>query len=155
VIDQSTIEEIKHRLNIIDVINRHVPIKKQGKNYSACCPFHDEKNPSFTVNENKQFFYCFGCGASGDLVEFYQRYNGLSFTETIAQLSVMAGVTVNKTGLVMMPKKVKDMLEDDRMIILMANEYEKTGVRLSYQDKQRKRLAQSRYESLAKQYNIQ
>ena len=62
-----TVEEIKERCNIVDVIGSVVSLKKAGNNYKGCCPFHKEKTPSFVVSESKQFFHCFGCGASGDV----------------------------------------------------------------------------------------
>ena len=62
-IPESFIDDLLARLDIVEVVNRRVPLKKGGKNYMACCPFHDEKTPSFSVSPDKQFYYCFGCGA--------------------------------------------------------------------------------------------
>lgn len=75
------IDQLKARNNIVDVINSLVPLKKAGKNYQACCPFHSEKSPSFTVNEQKQFYHCFSCGASGDVVGFVQDFYNVEFIE--------------------------------------------------------------------------
>ncbi len=75
------IEDIKARNNIVDVIDALVPLKKAGKNYQACCPFHGEKTPSFTVSESKQFYHCFGCGAHGDAIGFVQEYYRVDFME--------------------------------------------------------------------------
>lgn len=86
--DKHEIEDLKRSLNIVDVINQYVPLKKNGKNYSACCPFHSEKTPSFTVEEGKQFYYCFGCGAQGDVIKFVQDYSGLTFIEAVKELGV-------------------------------------------------------------------
>lgn len=80
-IDQHDIEYVKQSNNIVDVIDRHVRLKKAGKNYQACCPFHNEKTPSFTVSEEKQFYHCFGCGASGNVITFVMEYSGLEFLE--------------------------------------------------------------------------
>ena len=67
-IPQSFIQELLNRVDIVDVVDRHVPLKKAGANYSACCPFHSEKSPSFTVSPTKQFYHCVGCGAHGTAI---------------------------------------------------------------------------------------
>lgn len=72
-------EQIKRSHNIIDVIGQAIRLKKSGKNHMACCPFHSEKTPSFTVDESKQFYYCFGCGAQGDVIKFVMEYQGVEF----------------------------------------------------------------------------
>ena len=69
-IPQSFIDEVLDRTDIVDIISSRVQLKKAGKNYSACCPFHEEKTPSFTVTQEKQFYHCFGCGASGNAIGF-------------------------------------------------------------------------------------
>lgn len=75
-------KEIKQSHNIVDYINQYVPLKKTGNGeYSALCPFHSEKTPSMTVNEPKQFYYCFGCGAAGDLIKFVEEYQGVDFID--------------------------------------------------------------------------
>jgi len=80
------VEQLKSSLNIVDVIDNYVPLKKAGKNYTACCPFHGEKTPSFTVDENKQFYHCFGCGAHGDAIGFIQDYFNMEFIEAVKML---------------------------------------------------------------------
>ena len=80
------VDEIKQKLNIVDVINRFVPLKKRGRNHIACCPFHGEKTPSFTVSEELQIFKCFGCGKSGDVFSFIQEYERIDFKESIKYL---------------------------------------------------------------------
>lgn len=77
------IKSIKDSFNIVDVISTYVDIKKAGANYHACCPFHSEKTPSFTVSEPKQFYHCFGCGASGDVIGFVQEMNGVEFIDAV------------------------------------------------------------------------
>lgn len=84
--DKHDIEYVKAANNIVDVINQYVPLKKNGKNYTGLCPFHSEKTPSFTVQEDKQFYYCFGCGASGDVVKFVQEYSGCDFMDAYKEL---------------------------------------------------------------------
>jgi DNA primase len=93
-IPQSFIDNLLDRVDIVEVVDHRVKLKKTGKNYSACCPFHDEKTPSFTVSPEKQFFYCFGCGASGNAVGFIMDYERLSFPESVEQLARVAGLEV-------------------------------------------------------------
>ena len=89
-----SIQEVKRRLNILDIVRRYVELKRAGNRWMAPCPFHQEKTPSFSVNEEEGFFYCFGCQASGDLFDFYGRINGLNFRESLEQLAEEAGVTL-------------------------------------------------------------
>ncbi|MGS2717125.1 DNA primase [Eionea flava] len=93
-IPQPFIDDLLERVDIVDVIDSRVKLKKTGKNYSACCPFHDEKTPSFSVSPDKQFYYCFGCGASGNAIGFVMDYERLSFPETVESLAKVAGVEV-------------------------------------------------------------
>jgi DNA primase len=88
----STIEEIKNRCNIVDVVSSLVNLKRTGSNYKGICPFHNEKTPSFVVSEAKQIFTCFGCGASGDVIEFVMKYYNLSFPEAVERLAVQYGI---------------------------------------------------------------
>ena len=93
-IPQSFIDNMLDRVDIVEVVDHRVKLKKAGKNYSACCPFHDEKTPSFTVSPEKQFYYCFGCGASGNALGFIMDYERLSFPEAIEQLARTVGLEV-------------------------------------------------------------
>lgn len=93
-IPQSFIDDLLDRIDIVDTVDSRVKLKKTGKNYSACCPFHDEKTPSFTVSPEKQFYYCFGCGASGNALGFVMDYERLSFPEAIESLARVAGLQV-------------------------------------------------------------
>ena len=77
------IDELIGRVDIVDVIDRRVPLTRKGKEFMACCPFHDEKTPSFTVSPSKQFYHCFGCGAHGTAVGFLMEFGNLSFVEAI------------------------------------------------------------------------
>jgi len=88
------IQTLLARVDIVDVIDRSVPLKKAGANYQACCPFHSEKTPSFTVSPTKQFYHCFGCGAHGTAIGFMMEHDGKSFPEAIEALARDAGVTV-------------------------------------------------------------
>ena len=82
------------RVDIVDVIDRYVPLKKAGANYQACCPFHSEKTPSFTVSPTKQFYHCFGCGAHGTAVGFLMEYGGKAFPDAVEELARDAGLEV-------------------------------------------------------------
>jgi DNA primase len=93
-IPESFIQELINRVDIVDVIDRSVTLKKAGANYSACCPFHNEKSPSFTVSPTKQFYHCFGCGAHGTAIGFLMEYQGLSFVEAVNELAKMVGMIV-------------------------------------------------------------
>lgn len=93
-IPESFIQELLARVDIVDVIERYVPLKKGGANYQACCPFHSEKTPSFTVSPSKQFYHCFGCGAHGSALGFLMQYSGLGFVEAVEELAHSAGLQV-------------------------------------------------------------
>ncbi len=86
-IPQNFIDDLIARSDIVEVINARVPLKRKGKEYTACCPFHNEKTPSFTVSENKQFFYCFGCHAKGNVIGFLMDYEHLSYIDAIESLA--------------------------------------------------------------------
>jgi len=94
VIPESFIQELLARVDIVDVVERFVTLKKAGANYSACCPFHSEKTPSFTVSASKQFYHCFGCGAHGSAIGFLMQYSGLGFIEAVEDLAHNAGMQV-------------------------------------------------------------
>jgi len=88
------INDLLARTDIVDLIDARVKLKKQGKNYHACCPFHNEKTPSFTVNGEKQFYHCFGCGAHGNAIDFLMNYDRLDFVESIEELATAYGLEV-------------------------------------------------------------
>ena len=93
-IPESFIQELLNRVDVIDVIDKSVPLKKAGSNYVACCPFHQEKSPSFTVSPSKQFYHCFGCGAHGSALSFLIEYQGMSFVDAVEDLAKSVGLTV-------------------------------------------------------------
>lgn len=93
-IPESFIEELLGRVDIVELIERHVPLKRAGKEFQACCPFHDEKSPSFTVSPQKQFYHCFGCGAHGSVIGFMMNYEGLEFVDAVEELARHAGLVV-------------------------------------------------------------
>ncbi|MBT8120249.1 MAG: DNA primase [Gammaproteobacteria bacterium] len=86
-IPQNFIDDLISRSDIVEVINARVPLKRKGKEYTACCPFHNEKTPSFTVSESKQFYYCFGCHAKGNVIGFLMDYEHLSYVDAIESLA--------------------------------------------------------------------
>lgn len=88
------IDELLNRVDIVDLINSRVQLKKAGRDYHACCPFHNEKTPSFTVSREKQFYHCFGCGAHNNAIGFLMEYDNLSFVEAVEELSAQAGLEV-------------------------------------------------------------
>lgn len=85
-------DELRARLSVVDVVGRVVPLARKGQNYWGCCPFHNEKTPSFSVNEEKGFYHCFGCGEHGDIISFTMKHNNMDFKSAIAELANMAGL---------------------------------------------------------------
>ncbi len=97
-IPQQFIDDLLNRVDIVEVIDSRVPLKKKGKEYTACCPFHSEKTPSFTVSQNKQFYHCFGCKANGSAIGFLMEYEHLPFPEAIEELARSQGLEVPYEG---------------------------------------------------------
>ncbi len=91
-IPQQFIDDLLSRIDIVDIIDARVPLRKAGRDFQARCPFHEEKTPSFTVSQNKQFYHCFGCGAHGSAISFLMEYDHLDFIETIKELAKQAGM---------------------------------------------------------------
>ena len=97
-IPRDFIDTLLARVDIVDVIDRRVPLKKAGQNYQACCPFHSEKTPSFTVSPTKQFYHCFGCGAHGTALGFLMEYEHMAFPDAVAALAQDVGLPVPDSG---------------------------------------------------------
>jgi DNA primase len=93
-IPQTFIDDLLTRTDIVDVIDTRVPLKQAGREYKACCPFHDEKTPSFTVSQVKQFYHCFGCGAHGTAITFLMEFEHMDFVEAVEELAHRAGLEV-------------------------------------------------------------
>ena len=93
-IPQSFIQELLARVDIVDVVGRHVKLKKGGANWMGLCPFHGEKSPSFSVSPSKQFYHCFGCGAHGSAIGFLMEHAGLGYVDAIHELARAIGLTV-------------------------------------------------------------
>jgi len=93
-IDRDFINDLSNRVDIVSLINKRVALKKAGKDYKACCPFHEEKTPSFTVVPSKQIFHCFGCGESGGVIDFIKKFDHLGFVEAVEAVSGESGISV-------------------------------------------------------------
>ena len=93
-------DELREKVSIVDVVGAKVKLVRKGREYQACCPFHNEKTPSFTVNESKGFYHCFGCGAHGDIIKFEMEANNLSFMEALEKLAEKAGLQVPRNSYV-------------------------------------------------------
>ena len=97
-IPQHFIDDLLAKVDIVDVIDKRVTLKKSGSNYSACCPFHNEKTPSFTVSQTKQFYHCFGCSANGNAIGFLMEYEGMHFVDAIESLADSVGLEVPRNA---------------------------------------------------------
>lgn len=111
------LDELRNRVTLSEVIGRRVKITRAGREYKACCPFHHEKTPSFTVNDDKQFYHCFGCGAHGDVIKFVMEHDNLGFMDAVEMLAAEAGMQVPKQtpqerAKVKEEKDLYDLLED-------------------------------------------
>jgi DNA primase len=106
-IPQSFIQDLLNRLDIVEVVEHYLPLKKAGANYVACCPFHNEKSPSFSVSPTKQFYHCFGCGAHGTAISFVMEHVGLGFVEAIEDLAKGVGLEVPREGRTDAPSRPK------------------------------------------------
>ena len=109
-IPQHFIDELVARTDIIEVIGSRVQLKRAGREYKACCPFHDEKSPSFTVSADKQFYHCFGCGAHGTVLGFVMDYDHLGFIEAVEELAARAGLEIPREGGAAAPAHPNDEL---------------------------------------------
>lgn len=114
-ITQESIEALKNQLDIVEVISHYIEVKKMGASYKACCPFHQEKTPSFVLNANKGYFHCFGCGVSGDAIKFVMDYEKLNYVEALEKLAQIYNVHLEYTD------KVKK--NDDFKILNFMNAY--------------------------------
>src|SRR5512138_1459090 len=117
------IQTLLSRVDIVDVIDRYVPLKKTGANFSACCPFHSEKTPSFTVSPSKQFYHCFGCGAHGTAIGFLMEYGGRGFPEAVEELARDAGLEVPRVAPKPGEAERREQAEDLASLLLAAAKF--------------------------------
>jgi len=121
-IPQSFIQDLLNRVDIVGVVERYVPLKRAGANFVACCPFHSEKTPSFTVSQAKQFYHCFGCGAHGTAVGFVMEYTGAGFVEAVKDLAQSVGMQVPEIK-GERPRGKTEEGDDLYAVLLMAAQY--------------------------------
>ena len=118
--DRGWIDELISRLNIVEVISKYVPLTKKGRTYWGCCPFHHEKDPSFAVNEDKQFYHCFGCKESGNVITFIEKMESLEFWDAVKLLAKEANFTIPESAYRRREKKDKMSLEQrERLLSLI------------------------------------
>lgn len=122
-IPRSFIDELLTKIDLVELIDAYVPLKKRGLSYLACCPFHQEKTPSFNVIPKKQFYHCFGCGASGNAISFVMNYLHQSFPQTIETLAAKAGLVIPRESA---PEHIKQTLSLHSVLQKLAEFYQKT-----------------------------
>ena len=128
-IPESFINELLNRVDVVDIIDKRVPLKKTGANFVACCPFHQEKTPSFSVSPSKQFYHCFGCGAHGSAISFLIDHDGLNFIDAIHELAKVVGLKVpNQVDEKPEKKKENIVLEDS---LILAKKYYQARLKTS------------------------
>jgi len=130
-IPQSFIQDLLNRVDIVDLIESYVPLKRAGSNYAARCPFHSEKSPSFTVSPTKQFYHCFGCGAHGTAISFLMEYQGMGFVDAVKDLAGRSGMTVPEQTPDPRQKEKADVAEDLTEVMLKAALYYKAQLKTS------------------------
>lgn len=125
-ISKDTIEEIRTKVNLLDVVERYISLKKRGRNYFGLCPFHAEKTPSFSVSEEKGIFKCFGCGKSGDVITFFASIERLGYYEAVKELCEQYGIKIKYVGgeEEFLPRSEKELLQStNKAIALLAHQY--------------------------------
>ena len=115
--DRNFTDELRERLSIVDVVGRRVPLVKKGQNYWGCCPFHNEKTPSFSVNEAKGFYHCFGCGEHGDIISFVMKSENVDFKTAITELAAQAGLKMPDYK----PKPAAQIAREESYFQIMSN----------------------------------
>ena len=127
--DNSFTDELRQRLSIVDVVSRRIALVKKGQNYWGCCPFHNEKTPSFSVSEDKGFYHCFGCGEHGDIISFVMKSENVDFKTAISELADMAGIKMPEVK-----TKTKEQIDAEQNYIQITDNAAKIYQDLLYQD---------------------
>ena len=130
-IPQSFIQDLLNRVDIVDVVESFVPLKRAGSNYAARCPFHNEKSPSFTVSQTKQFYHCFGCGAHGTAISFLMEHQGMGFVEAVKDLAGRVGMIVPEPTPDPQRKERVEAAEDLTQVMLKAAQFYRAQLKLS------------------------
>jgi DNA primase len=130
-IPQSFIQDLLNRVDIVDVVESYVPLKRAGSNYAARCPFHSEKSPSFTVSQTKQFYHCFGCGAHGTAISFLMEHQGMGFVDAVKDLAGRVGMVVPEQTPDPQRKEKAEAAEDLTEVMLKAAQFYKAQLKSS------------------------
>jgi DNA primase len=130
-IPQSFIQDLLNRVDIVDVVESYVPLKRSGANYAARCPFHSEKSPSFTVSQTKQFYHCFGCGAHGTAISFLMEHQGMGFVDAVKDLAGRVGMAVPEQTPDPQHREKVESAEDLVEVMLKAAQFYKTQLKSS------------------------
>ena len=130
-IPQSFIQDLLNRVDIVDVVESYVPLKRAGSNYVARCPFHSEKSPSFTVSQTKQFYHCFGCGAHGTAISFLMEHQGMGFVDAVKDLAGRVGMVVPEPTPDPQRKDKVEAAEDLTQVMLKAAQFYKAQLKSS------------------------
>lgn len=128
-IDRATIDKIYSSADIVEVISDFVTLKKKGVNYQACCPFHNEKTPSFVVSPSKGVFKCFGCGKGGNAITFVMEHEGVSYVDALKYVAKKYGIEVQERELSEEEKRENDDRESMMVVTSYANDYFKKSLR--------------------------
>ena len=134
-IPQHFIDQLLNRIDLVDLIDGYVPLKKAGANYKACCPFHGEKTPSFTVSPSKQFYHCFGCGVNGTAISFLMEYDHMEFREAVEKLAASAGMEIPQESQGFKPKQTVSQGVDLYQLMIQVADFYQAELR-QHKDKQ-------------------
>jgi len=130
-IPQSFIQDLLNRVDIVDVVESYVPLKRAGSNYAARCPFHSEKTPSFTVSQTKQFYHCFGCGAHGTAISFLMEHQGMGFVDAVKDLAGRVGMVVPEQTPDPQRREKAEVAEELTEVMLKAAQFYKAQLKAS------------------------
>ncbi len=122
-IPEHTIQEIKQRADVLEIISDFLSVKRKGQNYWACCPFHDEKTPSFSINPAKGFYKCFGCGKFGDAIDFVQEHEGMSYVEALQYIGKKYNITIEQEALTPEERTSHSLKESLFILLNFAGKY--------------------------------